>query len=59
VAEQFRLGYDVTVSGLHAALHQPGVMRVDLSNPSENIAVANDQAARCTGINVTIAGVGV
>jgi len=58
-AEQFRLGYDVTVSGLHAALHQPGVMRVDLSNPSENIAVANDQAARCTGINVTIAGVGV
>lgn len=58
-AEQFRLGYDVTVSGLHAALHQPGVMRVDLTSPADSIPVANDQAARCTGINVAIAGVGV
>lgn len=58
-ADQFRLGYDVTVSGLHAALHQPGAMRVDLISPASSIAVANDQAARCTGIDVTIAGVGL
>lgn len=56
---QFRLGYDITVSGLHAALHQPGVTRVDLLQPDASIAVAVDQAARCTGFSVAIAGVGV
>lgn len=56
---QFRLGYDIAVSGLHAALHQPGVVRVDLLQPSTSIAVAVDQAALCTGFSVTIAGVGV
>ena len=59
VSDQFSLGYDVTISGLHAALHQPGVMRVDLTSPSASIAVASDQAAFCTGVVVTIDGVGV
>lgn len=57
--DRFRLGYDVTVSGIHAALHQPGVMRVDLISPPGSIVVAADQAARCTGLNVTVAGVGL
>lgn len=59
VDAQFRLGYDITVSGLHSAMHQPGVMRVDLASPAANIVVAADQAARCTGITVTLGGVGV
>ena len=57
--EQFRLGYDITVSGIHAALHQPGVMRVDLTSPPASIVIASDQAARCVSIDVSIAGVGV
>ena len=58
-ADQFRLGYDITVSGIHAALHQPGVMRVDLTSPPASIVVASDQAARCVSVSVSIAGVGV
>lgn len=57
--EQFRLGYDITVSGIHAALHQPGVMRVDLTSPPVSIVVAPDQAARCVSVDVSVAGVGV
>jgi len=57
--EQFRLGYDITLSGLHAALHQPGVSRVDLHSPANNLVVSNLQAARCTGIDLVLAGVGV
>lgn len=59
VLKQFSLGCDVTISGLHAALHQPGVMRVDLTSPSSSIAVASDQAAFCTGVVVEMNGVGV
>lgn len=58
-ADQFRLGYDITVSGIHAALHQPGVMRVDLTSPPASIVVASDQAARCVSASVSVAGVGV
>jgi phage-related baseplate assembly protein len=69
VAEQFALGYDITASGLYQALRQPGVARVTLispplpvsDDPEEQdivIAVANDQAARCTGVAVTLGGVG-
>lgn len=57
-AEQFRLGFDISISGLHAALHQPGVVRVDLQSPSSNIVIAPDQAAHCTAISVTLSGVG-
>lgn len=54
VEAQFRLGYDVTVSGLHAALHQPGVMRVDLLQPAATLAIGPQQAALCTGIAVAL-----
>ena len=54
-----RKAFSQNTANLHAALHQPGVMRVDLISPASSIAVANDQAARCTGIDVTISGVGL
>lgn len=57
VDQQFRLGYDVTVSGLYAALHQPGVMRVNLVSPATDVVVAPDQAARCTSVSVSFGGV--
>lgn len=57
VAETHLLGMDVPLSGIYRALHQPGVLRVDLTLPVANVVVADGQAAYCTGITIT-AGVG-
>ena len=40
------LGYDVTLSGLYAALHQAGVQRVELIHPTQNIVIPASQYAR-------------
>lgn len=53
---QFALGRDIAISGLHAALHRPGVARVELAAPADGIVIAPDQAARCTGIALTNGG---
>jgi phage-related baseplate assembly protein len=53
---QRRIGYDVTLSGIYAALHQPGVQRVNLTAPTANLTISNGQASYCTAITVTIAG---
>ncbi|MGI0120287.1 baseplate J/gp47 family protein [Zooshikella sp. RANM57] len=52
-----RLGYDVTLSGLYAALHRPGVHNVKLISPTANLTVDYHQAAYCVGINIKIGGV--
>jgi phage-related baseplate assembly protein len=57
VEQQFGLGRDVTISGLHAALHRAGVTRVDLIAPEDNLVVAPSQAARCDEIAIAVAGV--
>lgn len=44
------LGYDVTISGLHHALHQAGVQRVKLLAPSADINLPKGKYANCTGI---------
>lgn len=54
-----RLGYDVTLSGLYAALHRPGVQRVDLAEPVASIVCGPHQAPWCTAITLTLAGVDV
>lgn len=54
---QHRLGKDITISGIHAALHRPGVARVDLSSPSANIAISDEQAGYCTSIALTDGGI--
>ena len=54
---QHRLGKDITISGIHAALHQPGVARVDLSSPAANIAISDEQAGYCTEIDLTDGGI--
>lgn len=48
-----RLGMDISLSGIYRALHQPGVLRVDLAHPTDNIAIAEGQAGYCTGIVLT------
>lgn len=55
---QQRLGRDITRSGLFAALHQPGVQNVTLTRPAADLVIDWNQAAHCTGITVTVGGVG-
>ncbi len=58
VIEHHKLGHDITISGLHAQLHQAGVHNVNLTAPAADIIVAHNEAAYCTGIDITIAGTG-
>ena len=51
-----RMGHDITLSGLYAVLHQPGVQRVELTLPAANITVDTDEASFCTGITLTDGG---
>jgi len=53
---QHRLGLDVTLSGIYAALHQPGVQRVDLANPAANLIIDRQSASHCTAINLIDGG---
>jgi len=50
------LGHDITLSGLYAALHQPGVQRVELTEPAASLTIAATAAAYCTAITVTTGG---
>ena len=52
---QRKIGYDVTLSGVYAALHQPGVQRVNLTAPTANLVIGSGQASYCTSITVTVA----
>lgn len=51
-----RLGRDITLSGLYAALHQDGVQNVELTSPAASIEIDDTQAPYCTGINVNMGG---
>jgi phage-related baseplate assembly protein len=53
---QRRIGYDVTLSGLYAALHQPGVQRVNLWAPNANLTIGEGEASYCAAITLTVAG---
>lgn len=59
VSGQYRLGRDVTLSGLYAALHQPGVQKVTLATPVADVAADDGQATYCTAISVELGGVNV
>ena len=53
------IGYDVTLSGLYAALHQSGVQNVSLTSPAADIVIGDGEAAYCTGVTITIGGTNV
>jgi phage-related baseplate assembly protein len=59
VANQHRIGYDVTLSGIYAALHQAGVQNVTLNIPVATIVIGDGEAAYCTGVTVTVGGTDV
>lgn len=52
----FRIGRDVTLSAVYAALHQAGVHNVQLESPTESLIVSQTQAPRCTQILISIGG---
>jgi len=58
LASSRRLGRDITLSGLYAAMQVAGIQNVVLDSPTETIVVSDTQAAFCTGITITDEGVG-
>ena len=59
-AEQsHRLAHDVTDSGLKAALHRPGVQRVEIVSPALPLTKGPSEAAFCTDVTVTYEGIDV
>lgn len=54
VNEKRRLGRDVTLSGIYAALHIEGVQRVELLSPSRDMILQPHQAGYCTGITLSM-----
>lgn len=54
--QQHRLGRDIVLSAIYAALHVQGVQRVELISPKADIKFDKTQASFCTGINVSLGG---
>lgn len=57
-APPHKLGLDVTQAGIIAALYVPSLQSVTLTAPATDIALADDQTARLTQRDVTLAGQG-
>lgn len=54
VKERRRLGRDITLSGIYAALHIEGVQRVEMLAPNKDIVLQPHQAGNCTKINISL-----
>ncbi|MGL5432882.1 MAG: baseplate assembly protein [Plesiomonas shigelloides] len=56
ISAQRRLGRDIRLSAIYAALHVEGVQRVVISEPTQDIVLNRTQAAHCTEWAVTVGG---
>lgn len=56
INSQTRLGRDIRLSAIYAALHVEGVQRVELAAPLADMVLDKTQAASCTGWTVTSGG---
>lgn len=54
ITEHKQLGHDITLSGLYACLHQPGVQKVVLASPLADIVIALNEAAHCTAVQISM-----
>ena len=52
-----RIGREVAISGIHAALHVNGIERVNLVKPTVSVQTNDTQAPHCTASKVTHGGV--
>lgn len=53
-----RLGRDITLSGIYAALQVAGIQNVELASPTATIVVGDTQAAYCRSITLNYGGIG-
>lgn len=53
VAELFRIGMDVPISRIVAAAHVAGIKTVQVLEPAQDLHVSDEEAACCTGVEVT------
>ncbi len=58
VADNHRLGRDITRSGIYAALHVEGVQNVLLTAPAADVVLDRTQASWCSAIAIGFAGLG-
>jgi len=56
ISAQHRLGRDIRLSAIYAALHVEGVQRVALLHPLADIVLDNTQASYCTQYSLTVGG---
>jgi phage-related baseplate assembly protein len=56
IASQTRLGRDIRLSAIYAALHVEGVQRVELLSPLADVVLDKTQAASCTDWSVSVGG---
>lgn len=54
---QHKIGRDITLSGIYACLHQPGVQNVELLSPTKDLVVSKTQAAYCLNTELTMGGI--
>ncbi|MDX7718964.1 baseplate assembly protein [Aeromonas caviae] len=51
--EMHKMGMDITIDGIYAALRRQGVQKVNLISPTGDIPIAWNQAPFCGAINIT------
>ena len=56
LAQQRRIGRDITRSAIFAALHVGGVQNIDLVSPAADIVIDETQAAHASAISVIVTG---
>ncbi|HDS6530724.1 TPA: baseplate assembly protein [Klebsiella aerogenes] len=56
ISAQHRLGRDIRLSAIYAALHVEGVQRVELASPLADIVLSKSQASSCTEYQIVIGG---
>ncbi|EEY4542083.1 baseplate assembly protein, partial [Escherichia coli] len=56
ITAQHRLGRDIRLSAIYAALHVEGVQRVELTAPLADIVLNSTQASFCTEYSVVTGG---
>ncbi|MBK1874590.1 baseplate assembly protein [Marinobacter sp. 1-3A] len=56
IGTQRRIGRDIRISAIHAALHVEGVQRVELAQPTVDVVLDETEAAFCTSSAVVIGG---
>lgn len=53
---QHRLGRDIRLSAIYAALHVEGVQRVELKSPTTDVVLDKTQVSFCTSANLKVGG---